>query len=702
MAITANAQSVLADLSWDETIVPTLRKRLESESRAISKRMSAASLGSADDAAQSYGQSIVTRTSSSSARRGGRVTPSSSSTEKPSAIPRPSLNYSRPLADSSNSSSRAHANGDVKKPRQKRSRTFSQPFSFDPALTSEANGPDDHNGSSTTRTTNALPTPASSRSNSPAIPYVRPSDTKPTRIPKAYPNNGVENSSRADGRITPTSNHYMQTSNAFLPREMTSEEFENHQDAIYESSQSSINVPAVRPTKQNGIMHEAPPFTANSSYVSDVDPVMTRPSAEEERPFEHWYRGDLSRNGGVGELRVGNRIEMLEIANYGHRLRHVANDSMARRRRRAESIGHRESVVFDDYDVEKRGPMVLDETPLTDMEVDTELETDREMSFTKSSRKPLELPKRMDISESSGSQSTTTPTATNYKSRQDSQIPRATPVSAKATHRSASESLSASTSSVPPSRARSPASPVSNPHARSPALASPAQKRGRTKSPTVAPPGKKPKATVTSPQKRSKSSADVRARPREVAEYPDVPDVPGGMADAIPSWTQPKKYGNWDDVVLPVVARKMGLEDQYEEADGSPKPPRPPSQEIVPPQPGTFGIDLSKRRQRYNPATGEVIPLDEFGQMPPLEEDMPSSKANKQKRISNTTAQSKRPQIHVSTNTWEPMPNNRYSPPPSPAPFAHYARHTNDAKPDDAGEFAVEESHGGCCKCIIM
>ena len=75
------------------------------------------------------------------------------------------------------------------------------------------------------------------------------------------------------------------------------------------------------------------------------------------------------------------------------------------------------------------------------------------------------------------------------------------------------------------------------------------------------------------------------------------------MADAIPSWTQPKKVGNWDDVridqlllkidhvaeqsdlqvVLPVVARKMGLDDQYEEADGSPKQQHPTDEEVIAP-----------------------------------------------------------------------------------------------------------------------
>ncbi|THH10474.1 hypothetical protein EW145_g1300 [Phellinidium pouzarii] len=675
---------------------------LQNESRAISKRMSAASIGSVDDSAFSYSQISAARTSTSSNKRGGRITPSSTSTERPSAIPRPSLNYSRPLADSSNSPSRAYSNADVKNTQKKRSRTFSQPFAFDPALATDAGGPYGPNDSSTTRTTNALPTPASSRSNSPAIPYTKPSDVKPTRIPKAYSNNRVDNPSRGDGRITPTSSHFMQAQNFSSPQEVTYGDREDYRDPTYESSRSSVNVPEVRPTRQNGIMHEAPPFNANSSYVSD-EPGMPRPSAEEERPFEHWYRGDLSRNGGVGELRVGNRIEMLEIANYGHKLRHVANGSMARRRRRAESIGNRESMVFDDYDIDQRGPTVLDEAPLTDMEVDTELETDREMSFTKSYRRTPEQPKRMNANESysNSSQSTTTPISSNFRPRQDSQIPRATPVSLKIAHRAASTPLSASTSSIPSSGTRSPASPSTAPNSRSPTVVSPAQKRGHAKSPAAAPSGRKPKRAVASPQKRSKSTTNVRSQPREVAEYPDVPDFPEGMADAIPSWTQPKKFGNWDDVVLPVVARKMGLEDQYEEADGSTKPPRPLSQELFPPQPGTFGIDLSKRRQRYDPNTGEVIPLDEFEKVPSSAEKSTSKEeSRKSKRFSEAASKSKRPP-NMDANAYKSKPDNHYSPPPSPAPFAQYARQAEDAKLDQAAQLALEERHG-CCKCIIM
>lgn len=44
------------------------------------------------------------------------------------------------------------------------------------------------------------------------------------------------------------------------------------------------------------------------------------------------------------------------------------------------------------------------------------------------------------------------------------------------------------------------------------------------------------------------------------------------LVDAIPTWTQPKPRGDWDNVVLPAVARKKGLDGEYETADGKPKP----------------------------------------------------------------------------------------------------------------------------------
>ncbi|KAF8644429.1 hypothetical protein AX16_008488 [Volvariella volvacea WC 439] len=114
------------------------------------------------------------------------------------------------------------------------------------------------------------------------------------------------------------------------------------------ASRSTISVPSAQ---NSGLLHEPPPFSAATSGhghgsmlghgggeaapASADEPTRSqqlqskypylqqseaRKSGESERlAYEHWYRGDASRNGGVGELRVGTRMEMLEIANYGHK-----------------------------------------------------------------------------------------------------------------------------------------------------------------------------------------------------------------------------------------------------------------------------------------------------------------------------------------------------------------------------------------------
>ncbi|KAE9387533.1 hypothetical protein BT96DRAFT_1005037 [Gymnopus androsaceus JB14] len=64
------------------------------------------------------------------------------------------------------------------------------------------------------------------------------------------------------------------------------------------------------------VKDEQPPFNTYPSLNPADDP--SRASTDSERPFEHWYRGEVSRNGGVGEYRVARKQEMLEIANYGY------------------------------------------------------------------------------------------------------------------------------------------------------------------------------------------------------------------------------------------------------------------------------------------------------------------------------------------------------------------------------------------------
>ena len=548
--------------------------------------MSAASISSVDESTQvTYTQNGYT-SKTSRANSGKAVkragTPSSSSSangtsDKPSAIPRPSLNYSRPFVDQSNaqlpSTSKvpSRAAEVSTKPQRKRSRANSQPYPYEPPGPLAASESTSSSGATTSSRTNApanaLPTPASSRSNSPAIPLTSKGQSaeasnRPTRIPKVNTSNQRPGTS-SNVNVAVNKADYRSGQGrdlGYLAPEHGPDGRQVYENNHYASSRSSVSVPYQ--ARHNGIMNEVPPFSANSytSLASDVEPT-ARPSEEEERPYEHWYRGDLSRNGGVGELRIGNRMEMMEIASYGHRTRQALKAGVVATggRRRAESIGNRESVNFDEY--EPRNEMVLDETPLTDMEVDTEVETDREtreqsLSREEWSQEPLrvedleiepeQFPERTYTSASNHSDSTATATAThhspqlpNQRPRFDSQIPRAAQKPAY-TNRAASEppeSLMASTSSAPPGRVK-PMTPVSQKP--QPQSMSAAQKRGRAKSPAT-PTRKKPKQAVA--QTRSKSAVDVRSS----AAYPNVPDDPG-MADAIPVWTQPKRNGNWDDV----------------------------------------------------------------------------------------------------------------------------------------------------------
>ena len=120
---------------------------------------------------------------------------------------------------------------------------------------------------------------------------------------------------------------------------------------------------------------------------------------------------------------------------------------------------------------------------------------------------------------------------------------------------------------------------------------------------------------------------DVRTtKDEDIAEYPDMPDD-SQLADAIPTWTKPVPKGNWDEVsaecglplccqllhflsnfsrvhlfvqvVLPAVARKMGLDDQYEQETGVPQP-RKNEEEVIPPV--RVSLMLTLLSTHYNPS----------------------------------------------------------------------------------------------------
>jgi hypothetical protein len=172
------------------------------------------------------------------------------------------------------------------------------------------------------------------------------------------------------------------------------------------------------------------------------------------------------------------------------------------------------------------------------------------------------------------------------------------------------------------------------------------------------------------------------------------------MMDAIPSWTQPVPTGgNWDEVVLPVVARKRGMDGHYEQADGATRSKRPESARIEP-APGTFGYDHSK----YRPPREDDIPMDEFGQRPQdisiAEEEENGTRASTFKEDDIRPAYV-RPPPPATTST-------------TSTPFSHYGGKGKSKSKVGIPEITVtpptfdteregkDDEGAGCCKCVIM
>ncbi|KAL1946053.1 hypothetical protein VTO73DRAFT_15180 [Trametes versicolor] len=674
MALTATAQSAFPlnrEPAWDEIIVPALRKRLRDESNALSKRISAASITSNEDL---VGQYYATSPSPG---------PSQS---RPSAIPRPSLQQARPDPPPAGYGAGAYP------PTFQRARALSQPYSLN------------------------LPNPA----DSPPSDYTRsisPANApKGTRIPVSRRRTG-STSSQANSTYSATNGRPNGRLNGELegpPLTPVDERMQSH------TSRSTVRVPR---HKVSDIFNEQAPFVPNSlsSSQSNIDfgrQTPDRMSMEsDEHPFEHWYRGDVARNGGVGELRVARRQEMLDIATYGHTLRKASNTHVpggmstrsrsssrgremvnGRARPRAGSVGARESIYMDEDEGAGQAGMVLDERPLTDLE-DHGYDDQDEEYYT-----DLVQPHPNGSASSPSLDRSDTPTSRFTQNTARSRIPqpsqRPSPSTQTATPtkftRSGSES-GVSTPTTTPKLPRSASQPRAN---TSQAQQTPTAKR-RAKSPANAASASaakkaKAKSPPSSMQKRPNQKEENR---RSIGQYP----MADGDEDAIPTWTQPvTANGNWDEVVLPVVARKKGLDGQFLTADGSPKP-REPEPVVYEPAPGTFGYDATKYRRRQSGGI-EQIPMDEFGQRPEPERQL-----------------SPRKELTVNSHPPSPIPPltpvsfDRSNRAPSPPPFAHYAQSDHDHRPSSQtmqpmdtmqpqGKHLSDEDEagGGCCKCVIM
>ena len=505
--------------------------------------MSIASVSSADDSQRSPAPSHPPR-STPDAPQTPRHLPEP---RKSSAIPRPSLQHSRTPADPPpDASSHTRVNG--ASPPPKRARTYSQP----PSPNGFASNP--------------LPTPDSSRPTSP-----RTSDVKPTRIPIAARTRTASTSSHAHSVAQRADSRNGSNQRPYLPPTP-----DTSQD-LWVVRPSEPPQPSTPPMasirhKASDIMNEPAPFVTSSitssirSRIQEPIHLDPRPSNDsEERPFEHWYRGDVHRNGGVGELRVARHVEMLQIANYGHNLRKAVRaqtrdlsgqmDSV-RGRKRADSVGTgtHDSLYLDD-DPTKDAGMVLDESPLTGIEADPD--TDPETFYDAyASTDPA-----ADADDTIHSAVPGHPFAPVSSSRCQTPtnahpIPDDNNTPKYATYpQAARDPLRSGTPSAP--RRTSAESTVRTPHASrqraqtGPRTTSPtslssdqSHTKRRAKSPVASSPASTPKKARI--KAKTAPPASGRDDPRNsVATYP-TPE--GDMVDAIPTWTQPvQKSGNWDE-----------------------------------------------------------------------------------------------------------------------------------------------------------
>lgn len=535
-----------AHLKSSSSFVLNLSPGLEGESRILAKRMSVASVSSVDDSQRSPAPSH-SRRSSRDIPQTPRHLPEP---RKSSAIPRPSLQYSRTSHDTrpDASSSYTRVNGASPPPSvpPKRARTYSQP----PSPNGFANN-------------NPLPTPDSSRPTSP-----RTSDVKPTRIPIAARTRTTSASSHAHSIAQRAESRNGTNHRPYQPP--TPDTFHDHWIVKASDPPQPATPPMASIRHQaSSIMNEPAPFTTASitssirSRIQEPPYPNPRPSNDsEEHPFEHWYRGDVHRNGGVGELRVAKHVEMMQIANYGHNLRKAVRGQTRdvsgqmdspRGRKRADSVGAgtHESLYLDDERTKGVG-MVLDESPLTDVETDAE--TDPETFYDAYAGVDTEV----DAIQTRFNASTPGPPLSSSRSQTPT---NAYPVLYDNTPKYATypqttgNPLRSSTPSVPlrtSVESTMPTPPTSGPRARtvsrttSPISQSSDQShtKRRAKSPVAPSPASTPKKAKIKAKTPPPTSRKEDPR-NSVATYP-TPE--GDAVDAIPTWTQPvQKSGNWDE-----------------------------------------------------------------------------------------------------------------------------------------------------------
>ncbi|PVF99563.1 hypothetical protein CPB86DRAFT_703197 [Serendipita vermifera] len=665
------------DLSWDESIVPTLRQRLQNESQILSKRLSTHSISS------SSGADVAKIRNNTKAAN-------NAATGRQSAIPRPSLSQDRKDLPTTTTTTK------------RRQRTNSTPFesqipatppterptripkvsakgtsasnSYHPYKSATLSGSLNGSGSITSKTRGKVPD------------FMEPPSPFDPQFDTATSGSGSTRGTRQGGAKGVRS--YIRDEEPPFPNSAsTSTEFHYEQTRLLNSS--------------NNTGYHSRMGTMNSS-IDDSRPSGDGNPSDSDRPFEHWYRGEAARNGGVGELKIG-RKEMLDIAQFGHKPRPTYDRSSplgmhttGGLRRRAGSVDEkRESWIMDEnaYKMSK----VIDESPLTDLEGD-EYTTEGERAYPYPGKANGDI--GLAIDDSMGGSN-----LNDYTMSVDDDVAMSTTPTAERTmaasypsHTSANSQQSQKENQSSSRQASSAAGnsgkiPLgANNGAKASSTASPSSKPGAT-----GPAKAKAKAKAT-PRKLSRTEEEKQSQ-----EGADTADAPPESVQKIPYRLPPAK-GNWDDIVLPAVTKKMGIEGYGLKSEGGDiteisEEVRKRMSVLHPPVPGLFGYDMAKYR--------------------PPEEDINMAVLNVSQPSPPSTPKANAPSLPPAEELAMRTEPGR----DSPLAFSHYQANLppvteKNAKRKSAGIPAItisppsadehakhrpeEDKNSGCCGCVIM
>lgn len=512
-------------------LISLFKTGLQTESQMLTRRLSNNAIPSAD-----YSDAVA-------AAAGSRNSTKSPTGYKPSSIPRPSFSQEKLSQAGMKSPTVQSPTPSSKTPPVKRARTNSTPQVVTPRR--------------------------------PSIPLASSPEERPTRIPKV-----------TSARIRSGSNGASTSSKT--PNGKTNGKHFESPPSPDPTAEGLLAEARSRPY----IRDEEPPFPPGSAASNEFTLEQTRlmvqasalprPSTDSaERPFEHWYRGESARNGGVGELKIG-RAEMLDIAQFGHARSAAGLETTGGRgRRRAGSVDltddHRESWIMDEATAAAhKFSKVMDESPLTDIDQDeytTEGERDRPSNFATKIALQHWPPAASNVRSGPSTSHIPIPGSTTHAHVKPSSIPQP---------RSRSTTLTKRQQSAPPAAgSKVPTTPTST-------------NGSKATTPTSAKAsGSKNKKGVKVKTPGNRSQGPSSPTTPTAASPPDDEEVdPAEAGERIP-YMRPPSRGNWDDIVLPAVTKKMGI----------------PGYGLKGPEGGIIELTPEERRKRMSMGPPPVCPF---------------------------------------------------------------------------------------------